>query len=259
MRNLLFAAASIFIFNESCLAGAWTLPKGESQIIVTAALTNAADAFDENGDVVAVEEFEKYALRAYAEYGVTDWATIVLQPEIRSKEQGDEESFGVGRFDLGLRTRVWRDDFAVASLEFSASAPGQNDELAPLNGGDTDWEFEARALYGRGFDLGWRHGFADLQIGYKHRVSEPADEVSFDVTLGLDVTERSFAMLQSFNRLSVGSAKAPFARTQENALSFSGVHKITDRWSIQSGISATAYGRNVLRERGVFLALWSKF
>lgn len=258
--RIFYATMTSFFFSCSGVhAGAWTMPKGEGQAIVTMAYSFAGDAYDEDGNPVAIKPFEKYELRGFAEYGVTDWATIVFQPEVRLKEQDEAESKGLGRVDVGLRTRLWRNNFAVASIEGSVSAPGQSDDLAPLNGGDTDWEIEARALYGRGFDIGWRHGFFDAQVGYRHRFSDPADEVVVDLTVGLDVTERSFAMLQSFNRLSVGSAKLPFAKTQEHKLAFSTVYRVNDRWSVQAGSQATAYGRNVLREQGFFVALWSKF
>lgn len=240
------------------LAGAWTLPAGDAQVIVTTAYSFSAAAFDSDGEKVAVEKFEKFELQAFGEYGVTDWATVVVQPQFRSKEQGGTKTTGLGRVDFGLRTRFWHDDYSVASVEGGISAPGQSDELAPLNGGDTDWEMEARLLYGRGFTLGWRHGFFDAQTGYRYRFSDPADEVVVDLTVGLDVTDRSFAMLQSFNRLSVGSAKGVFEETQEHKLAFSSVYRLNDRWSFQAGSQVTAYGRNVLAESGFFVALWSK-
>lgn len=244
---------------NSVLAGAWTQPKGEGLAIVTLAYSFAGDAFDEDGQAIAVEPFEKFELRGFAEYGLTDWATLVVQPELRFKGQSDEESEGLGRFDLGLRTRLWSDDYSVVSIEGGVSAPGQSDELAPLNGGDTDWELEARALYGRGFDLWSRHGFVDLQVGYRHRFSDPADEVIADLTFGLDVTKKSLAVVQSFNRFSVGSADFPFSDTQEHKVAVSTVYRIDDRWSLQAGSLATVYGRNVLRERGFFVSLWSTF
>lgn len=259
MRSIILSVFILMSLTGRSVAGAWTLPEGDAQAIVTVAYSFASSGFDDGGDLIAVEPFEKYEMRGYAEYGLTDWATLVVQPELRFKEQGDEKSQGLGRFDLGLRTRFWNSDFGVASVQGAVSAPGQSDELAPLNGGDTDWELEARALFGRGFDIGWRHGFLDAQVGYLHRLSEPADEVLLDLTIGLDVTEKSFAMLQSFNRLSVGSADLPFTETQEHKLAFSVVYPVDDRWSVQSGTIATAYGRNVLREQGVFLAVWSKF
>jgi len=259
MRIVFLAILLLFGVSSGARAGAWTLPEGDAQVIVTTAYSFANDAFDGDGESVVIEPFEKFEIRGFAEYGLTDWATLVFQPELRLKGQGDDQSNGLGRFDLGLRTRVWQSDYAVASIEGSVSAPGQSDDLAPLNGGDTDWELEARALYGRGFDIGWRHGFFDAQIGYRHRFSDPADEVVLDLTVGLDLTKRSFAVLQSFNRLSVGAADFPFTRTQEHKLAFSSVYRVDDTWSLQAGTQATAYGKNVLREQGFFVALWSKF
>lgn len=259
MRTIAFILWTVLAGFSQAMAGAWTQPIGDGQAIVTLAYSFAEDAFDDNGDAVAIDSFTKFELRGFVEYGLTDWATLIVQPELRLKEQGESASNGLGRFDLGLRARFWQSDYAVASVEGSVSAPGQSNDLAPLNGGDTDWELEARALYGRGFNIGWRHGFLDAQLGYRHRFSDPADEVVFDLTLGLDVSERSLAILQSFNRVSVGSARLPFTETQEHKIAFSTVYKVDELWSVQAGSQLTAFGRNVLREQGVFLSAWRKF
>ncbi len=253
-----FSVCSLFSASVA-QAGAWTLPEGKGQAIVTLGYSLASDAFDEDGRVTSIEPFEKFELRGYVEYGLTDWATLVAQPELRIKRQGEEESEGLGRFDLGLRTRFWHDDYSVASVEGTVSAPGQTDELPPLNGGDTDWELEGRLLYGRGFDLWSRHGFVDMQVGYRHRFSAPADEIVADFTFGLDLTERSLIAVQSFNRISVGTARPPFEETQEHKIAVSTVYRIDEQWSLQAGSLVTAYGRSVLRERGFFVALWSAF
>ncbi len=235
------------------------MPEGASQVIVTAAYSFADEALNAGGNGFDIEKFEKFELRGYAEYGFTDWATVVLQPELRSKSQGDERSVGFGRVDFGLRARVWKNDFAVASIEVSASAPGQRDKLIPLNGGDTDWEFDVRALYGRGFDFASRHGFADIQLGFKHRVDEPADEVALDLTLGFDLTDDMFVMGQSFNRVSVGRAREPFTKTTDHKIALSGVYKFDGLYSVQAGFLATVAGFNVLQERGAFAAIWRRF
>lgn len=260
MRSLFIctSVAAALAGADHATAGAWTQPEGQAQAIATLAYSFAVDAFDQDGRAVAVEPFEKLEARLYAEYGLSDWATIAVQPVIRRKEQGAEMVSGLGRLDLGLRTRLWRDDFSIVSVEGAISAPGASDELAPLNGGDTDWEIDARVLYGRGFSLGWRQGFADVQAGYRFRFDEPADELRLDMTVGLDVTEQSFAMVQSFNRLSVGAARFPFTETQEHAVALSTVYRLNGNWSLQAGTQVTAYGRNVLREQGFFISLWQK-
>ena len=140
MRKICTLITCLSFSSTAADAGAWTQPKGDGLAIVTLAYSFAGDAFDEGGQAIAIEPFEKFELRGFVEYGLTDWATLVVQPELRFKGQGDEESEGLGRFDLGLRTRLWSDDYSVISVEGGVSAPGQSDELVPLSGGDTDWE-----------------------------------------------------------------------------------------------------------------------
>jgi len=259
MRMIGVIAGFMLAVSDDARAGAWTQPAGAGQVIVTTEYSFAQDAFDSDGKAVAIQPFEKFGLRAYAEYGVTDWATVIAQPELRFKHQGRDDVGGLGRFDLGLRVRLWEGSGSVLSLEGTVSAPGASDELAPLNGGDTDWEVDGRALFGYGFSIGSRAGFADLQAGYRLRFDEPADEFRLDATVGLDLTDKSFAMLQSFNRISVGTARLPFDETLENEIALSTVYRFDERWSLQVGTKVTAYGRNVLRQQGIFIGIWSKF
>lgn len=241
------------------VAGAWTLPKGDAQAIVTTGYTYSIDEFDGSGRLVARQALEKYEVRAFAEYGVTDWATAFVQPEWRRKTRGDDSVEGLGRVDLGLRTRIWREGPNVAAVQGTVRVPGAGDALAPLNGGDTEWEVDARALYGRSFTLLDKPGFLDAQLGYRHRLGDPPDEVRLDVTAGWEVRDRTLAMVQSFNTLSMGDADQPFADSQEHKIAVSTVYRIDDRWSVQIGGTATAYGTNVLREQGIFAGLWAKF
>lgn len=259
MRAFCASVLVVLAAADSALAGAWTLGRGDAQSIFTAAYSYASDAYDDDGNTVAIRPIEKIEIRALAEYGVTDDVTVFAQPEWRSKSRGDESVEGFGRFDFGVRGRVWYDDFSVASVQGSIRVPGASDKLAPLNGGDTEWELDARALYGRSFTFLERHGFVDVQAGYRHRLGDPPDELRLDFTVGLEIVEATLSMVQSFNSLSVGSGGQPYRQTQEHKIAVSTVYRFKPPWSFQIGGISTAYGRNVVREQGVFAAVWAEF
>jgi len=254
----IFCAAPL----HSAWAGAWTQQQGKGLVIATLAHSVADSGFGDAGQGAPVADFRKTELRAYLEYGVTDWATFVAQPEWRDKKTGSgqgEAVRGLGRIDAGFRLRLWSDDSRVVSVQATGRMPGASDDLAPANGGDTDWEADARVLYGRGFSLFGRHAFTDMQVGYRVRFGAPADELRLDVTAGIDVTPKVLALAQSFNSVSVGSAEAPFLPTREHKVSASLVYRYDDAWSFQIGGLATIAGRNALRERGAILGLWRSF
>ncbi len=259
MRLILAGIFAGVLFSQEADCGAWTLPEGDAQGIATLQYSFAADAFDETGSLRSTEPFEKFELRGYFEYGLTDAVTLVLEPQLRRKSQGDEQTDGLSRVAFGGRARVWKNDTAVASVGGAVSAPGQTDSLVALNGSDTEWEVEGRFLLGLGYELFNLHGFVDAQVGYRHRLQEPADEIIADLTIGLNITERSLVMVQSFNTLSVGDARAPFTETQEHKLVSSSVYRLSERLSLQTGAIVTGFGRNVLREQGVFISVWRSF
>ncbi len=250
------------VFTQSALAGAWTQPKGKGLVIANVAHSSADQRFDEAGNKVSVRDFEKTEVRVYAEYGLTDWATLIAQPEWRAKETGSEqgeEVDGLGRVDAGVRVRLWQNDTSVFSVQASGRMPGASDRLAPANGGDTDWEADARLLYGRGFPVFGRHAFTDLQLGYRVRFGDPADELRLDLTTGIDVTPKILALFQSFNSVSIGTAEGQFLPTREHKVSAGVVYRFDDKWSFQLGGLLTVGGSNALAERGVTLGIWRSF
>lgn len=240
-------------YSLSAHAGAWTLPQGETQAIVTTEYSYAPAKFDGDGRAIAIEPYEKIELRFFGEYGLTDWATLMVQPEWRWKSFGGDSDNGPGRLGLGVRTRLWRDEKSVISVQGNVAIPMRSDRRDPLNSGESDWQAEARLLYGRGFEFRDRRGFFGAEAGYRHRFGSPENELHLDVTAGLDLKPDVLGLVQSFNTVSVDG------EFQEHKLSVSTVYRLSDRWSLQAGAITTAYGKNAFRDQGGFVALWAKF
>lgn len=243
-------------------AGAWTQPAGQGQVILSAHYSEADQGFGPVGEDTEIADFRKIELRSFVEYGLTDWATVTVQPEWRDKRVGPgqgETDRGLGRVDAGARVRLYDGERGVFSVQGSVRMPGASDRLAPANGGDTDWEVDARLLYGKGFSVFGLNGFRDMQLGYRVRFGAPADELRLDVTTGLSVTPDIQVLLQSFNSVSIGVADAPFLPTREHKVSASLVYKLDNVWSVQMGGLMVPAGSNALQERGVFMGIWRQF
>jgi hypothetical protein len=64
-------------------------------------------------------------------------------------------------------------------------------------------------MFGQGYEVFGRHGFAGVETGLRWRGGAPADELLFDLGTGLEPWEGGLLMLQSFSIFSVGEARGP--------------------------------------------------
>ena len=246
----------------SALAGAWTQPQGQGQAILSGAYSHSPFAFDENGDAVSIPDYEKFELSTFVEYGVTDHVTVVLRPQLQSvtiNEPVGADRFGLGYSEFGARARLWSGETSVFSGQIAARIPGAGDEDDPAAIGNTDPEFDGRALYGRSFTLGTWSSFVDAQLGYRIRLDDPANEVRADLTIGTRPHPDVLLLAQSFNAMGDGSADGVFENGREHKAQVSTVWDVTESWSLQLGGIATVAGENALRERGVMAGVWRRF
>lgn len=244
------------------LAGAWTQEKGKGQVIAAGTFTRSTRQFDDGGDAVPIPRYDKFELNALVEYGLSDWLTVMVQPQLMwtgIAPPTDAETSGLGYTDLGARARLWSDKDSVFSAQAFARAPGQHDEDNPAAIGRTDAELDLRALYGRSFTIDGRSGFIDAQLGYRFRFDDPPNEVRADFTFGIRPDPKLLLLAQSFNTFSDGSAEGVFSDGREHKVQLSAVLSLDEVWSVQLGGIATVAGENTLRERGVIAAIWRKF
>lgn len=245
---------------SSAFAGAWTLPEGKGQVIVSGLYAEAAEAFGEKGSREAIPVFRKADLSAYVEYGLTDWLTAIGQAEAQSFAANRPPTFGNAQFALGMagaRVRLWHDDRAVVSAELAARfEPGEDGSLlSGLSGGGID----LRLLGGYGFALGDWPSFVNGEVAYRPHLEDGDGEVRLDLTLGTRPRERLLLLAQSFNALSAELSGDLAGGRAEHKLHVSAVYDLTETLSVQVGGLATVAGRHSLRERGLVTALWFRF
>ncbi|WP_300379116.1 transporter [Henriciella sp.] len=239
-----------------------TSPAGpDGQVISTFYYSNSESGFDGDGDRVDISDYEKIELYLLTEYSLSEKTTLVLTPSFRSVsvEGNDEDSSGLGYFDIGLRQRLSAGADWSFSVQGTARIPGngRRDSLAQV--GNTDAEYDLRGRYIRSFSFGTDSGFIDVQGSYRFRAGDPPNEMHADFTAGYRPSPDLLVMAQSFNTFSDGRGRGIFDSYRYHNVQLSLVKDVTTNISLQLGALATLAGENALRERGVFGGVWVRF
>jgi hypothetical protein len=243
---------------SAAFAGAWTLPPGAGQIMVTTTTSTADHVFG----VGPTPRYDKTELQALIEYGFTDRFTGIVTPELQHVDIAAPTSAqrsGLGYTEAGGRYKFIQGDAWVLSGQATLRAPGTSDTSNPAAVGYTGIETDVRALFGYTFAAGPWPAFIDLELGQRFRAGAPPDELRFDATFGVRPVARWLVLAQSFNVVSEGAGAPPFGGYGYYKFQLSGVYELTPVWSIQAGAFTTYAGSNALRENGLVFGVWHRF
>jgi hypothetical protein len=255
-------------------AGAWTYAAGTGQVIFNNTYYRATHEFTKSGDRRSFSddgEFTKFEFNPWIEYGLRDDLTMVLNLFVRrvafSNDFTDDTNFGIADPEIGLRYRLSPPDaktvWAVQGLvKLPLSEP---DATPPLGNEQTD--VEARLLVGRSFSIGPRWGYWDVEVGYRFRDEEPADEIKLEATLGVSPIERWLLIGQFFG--TVGLRNGTSIRIENNPtidpnydlykVQLSIVYELTRSVRLQLGYLRDLAGRNTGAGEAALLAVWFRF
>lgn len=243
---------------EVAWAGAWTLDRGQWQMISGTTVSRATREFDASGAASEKVIFNKLFVQSSLEYGLTDAVTLFVAPEyvtVQSATKGQVPTHARdAAVEAGARilllTRI-----GMFSVQGSAKTAGAFDMSVSVDQA-SGRQAEFRLLYGTNYKFLRCDGFADLQIAERWISRPRPNEMTIDATMGLWITPRTLAVFQSFNTLSGGGGRAPYTFYRAHKLEFSIVRRVTERWSVQIGVFASPAGRNVVVERGGVAAFW---
>ena len=256
---VLFSLASS---TSGARAGAFPQREGEGQIIATSVFTDTTRTFDASGKLIPIDQYKKYELGVYIEYGAADWITLILKPTLsRVYKEGPPQGLysGLGSVEAGARVKIAQYESIVFSAQALVHVPGSRDQDNPALAGNTGYEFDARLLAGIPFELAGMPGFADAQIAYRSRGGDPPNEIRLDLTLGARPVPRLLLMLQSFNIVAPQAGAPGFPAMRQHKLQASGVWDVSGGWSIQAGLFTTVASRNARREHGFLSGVWRRF
>ncbi|WP_249729599.1 MULTISPECIES: hypothetical protein [unclassified Chelatococcus] len=259
--------ALLLFASRTAQAGAWTLPAGKGQAIVTGTFLKADRYFDAQGRTIRGPDYRKFEATAFIEYGVTDSLTAIVSPSLLSTRVAGPEPAqytGLGYTDIGARYRLLDLDGWIVSAQAIAGFPGPTNPLNPAEVCCTDKYADARILVGKSFMLGTWPSFVDAQAAYRLRSGAASDEIRFDLTLGIRPLPKWLLLAQSFNVLATnslasGSALGLLSGTRYHKVQVGAVWDFADDWSLQIAGVATIAGKSAPLERGLVSGLWYRF
>ncbi|MBM3625339.1 MAG: hypothetical protein FJX16_08490, partial [Alphaproteobacteria bacterium] len=227
---------------QDVYAGAWLMPPGEGQAILTTTFADARKAYDAKGRLIQTPPYRKFETRVYVEHGVLDWLTIVAEGGYMNF-QGAAGPFdhlnllideakaglplslqgpagaryeGLGLGGLGARTLLftWGDYIVSLQAGVRAASPGARRFLDMRDAVQGD----LRLLVGRPFEVFGLPAFVDAQLGYRSR-GQNGDEIRADFTAGLRPLPPLLLLAQSFSGFAPRGGPAGVIAAQKFQLS----------------------------------------
>jgi hypothetical protein len=259
--GVLVASGSLTIATApAALAGAWTLPRGQTQIISGVIFSDANSRFDNSGGAVPAA-FQKFLFQSYAEYGLTNRVTLILAPEFAIAKELDATGHAIRGSDFalkaGARFRI-ASSFGVLSAEASIKTAGAFDMNVSAHN-DSGYEGEFRLLYGTNFRLFKWGGYFDAEAAERWIAGSRPNETAVDLTAGIKFSPRYQVMVQSFNIVSGGDGRPPYSYYRSHKIEISVVQRLWHGVYLQSGSYYSPLGQNSLVEKGALAALWVRF
>jgi hypothetical protein len=242
-------------------AGAWTQTEGTTQIILGATYSGANSNFDSSGEPDKPVSFSKLWSSIWAECGGNDDLTLIGSLEFASAQIANGTSPAMRASDFaygaGARYRLF-DSFGVLSLQATVKSAGAFDMSVAVNDKSGE-QGELRLLYGTNFTLFDRQGFFDAEVAERWIAGARPNETPVDLTLGMHVTHSGSVLLQNFNVISGGDARAPYTYYRSHKLELSWVNELGHGISVQVGAFFSPAGQNALDEDGATLSFWATF
>lgn len=249
-------------------AAAWTRKQGEILFVIPGEYFVADEQFDSDGDRVDRDRFQQIEVAPYLEYGITDYVTVGAQPKYRWVEldtpAGTIDNEGLAESDFFTRVRLWHEGQAAFSLQGLVKVPIDPAEDDALPIGRDQYDAELSALFGNGHNFDAGRLFYNLELGFRKRFDDPADEVHGDAFVGWGQGNWTF-ILHSLNTVGLDSnaptdevlTAEPEFRRHKAQLTVA--YKATETTSLVAGASTTYAGRNVGVGHSGFLSAVFRF
>ena len=184
-------------------AGAWTLAEGDGQSIVTISYKVAPAAALISRQAVQ----EEATTQVFIEYGLFDDLTLGLTTYGEYDAVTGESDT---RWGLHARHRVWQgDDGSVASIQIGGEISISEWIGVPKAPGSVT-EIDARALYGKGWQLDWANSYISTELGYRARLQGEADEIRLDATGGIEPWDGVLGLFTVAGAIPLGDGDGKF-------------------------------------------------
>lgn len=251
-------------------AGAWTQSAGQAYNRLAANYYVADRNFDDDGDrqrMVNDGEFYDINLNYYAEYGLTDAATVIASVYYKQIEHEDDtiemKTYGLGDVDLGLKYRLMQFGGGVLAIQGLVKIPELYDENDSLPLGNGQYDVEARLLFGHSLAYLFP-GYCNVEFGYRWRFEQPSDEYRYLIEVGSDLSERWYARVKLDGLISadngdtaVDASGNPTITTEYDLLKLDVAvgYRIDDAWGCEAVYAPALRGEDTAAGATYTLAL----
>ncbi|MEP4051826.1 MAG: hypothetical protein ABJN22_06250 [Litorimonas sp.] len=259
---------SVFVvclfFSRQANAGAWNQRAGEGQVISTSSWSNAGQIFNDDYEAVPLRGFTKTETRLYIEQGVTEWLTLVGNGGLQTLNFRDGDSRfdfdGLDDIELGGQFKVYAREGFASAIRASYIIDSQLDNRAVdvLRGGD---QIELRGLIGQSRETLLGDFFYDAQIAARTESFTQLDGAQGALTLGYKPTHRWLVMSQTYLNFSNNDRVDGFDVPEQTQLtsSLSIARQYKPGRYIQLGAGQSLLGQNIVKERNLFIGVWTEY
>ncbi len=285
LTNYIFALLLVLISSVSVFGGGgWPQKKGEAYIKLSEWFIIASEHYTSQGQIDPNQTAGLYNTTLYAEYGVTDRFTVVVNFPFFSRGvlnniisstngativEGDAIN-GVGDIDFTLKYGIFQSEKIAISASFVAglaigqSAGGRD---ANIQLGDGEYNQMLRLDFGIPFNVSNASLYANLYGAYNNRTNGFSDEIRFGGEIGAGLVKdklwlvaKADAVQSTFNGDRAEATASIFANNAEFFMFTAEVsYEFTENFGISFAFGTPLSGRIVYAAPSYSFGFYSKF
>lgn len=273
-RFFLLLAISAFISTNALAGGGWTKAKGTGYYKVSHWWVNAAKQYTFDGNTAASVKEGIFNTSIFAEYGITDRFTGIVNLPYSKSANATESISGIGDTDVAFKYRINKSGskYVLAGtlllgLPLGEEAGGSDGSLQT---GDGEFNQMLRLDLSRSFQLGSVNAYANVYSAYNNRTDNFSDEFRLGLEVGggfLDNKIWAIARIDMVESLENGAESTALSdgatvfanNTEYFAYSYEIAGYITDKIGISASTASVFSASNIFAapsySLGVFLDL----
>ncbi|TXF87664.1 hypothetical protein FUA23_17795 [Neolewinella aurantiaca] len=258
----------LFLFGSLYGQSGWLKPKGSGYAQLSAAFLSSDNYYNTDGNQLTTNEYQSYALTAYAEYGVTDRFNLLLNGPLlrRQSFSSTEATYGVGDVRVGGKYALLSGAWPVSlALEADIPLSPQNqfarnkEQLTPgiidqINLPASDGEFNFWGTLAASRSLSDR-SFVSAFGAFNVRTKGLSHQVKAGVEAGYRFFDKLYVMGQLSALRSLGEPKEglSFVRGEGVAYTAAGItlfYEIDEHFNLL--VSGTTYNDLVFSRKNIY-------
>ena len=250
------------------LAGAWTLPQDRWEVNLSGFIYRTDEFFDASGERRSQQEFRKYELHPFVEYGYSDELTLGFKTFLHRVEQDGASisgNYGIADTELFARYQFYKNDSAVLSVQPLLKLPSYYHEDTLPKGGSEEGDGEMRLLGGYSFPLWGQYHYINAEAAYRYRAGSLRDQWRADISLGMRITDTILIIPTLYATFSTDLPSNPTFRQDGQQdydlikLELNSMIDVTDQLYLSGGLFTHLDGRNSGGGEGLRLGVGYRF